>query len=227
MTLIIAAKGNGHIIVGADSRGVRQDGSDNRIQTDRHRKLIRLNRNNCILIAGNSEKGVYLTQQFLPKVKPNHDIKKILKMFCEFCRNELKDVFRILTPNYYPDIAFILAGYEKDKKGRLTNSRLYIIRSYDIFEEGESLQYVIEGKDLIPKYLFVKNYKEEMTQEENVQLVFDCLYDTEHIDGDVGGNYTIEIITKRGFTSINAAKLKNERISEEENKKFREVVGSN
>lgn len=227
MTLIIAARGKDHIIVGSDSRAIREDRSHNRIQTNIHNKLIKLNDHNCILIAGDSEKGRYLTEEFKPKIKPKDDIKKILKKFCKFSRKEFKNVYDYLHPELWPEVTFILAGFEKDKTGKSINPRLFIVRSDDMFEEGEAIDNIIEGKDIIAKYLFAKRYEESMTQEETTELVFDCLYDTENIDGDAGGKYTMEIITKLGFTSIDTIRMKNEKIADEENRKYMKIMEKN
>ncbi len=209
MTLIIAAKGKEHILLGADSRAVRQDRAGTRILTDMHDKLILLNKFNCLLIAGDAERGIYLIENFKEQIDKKDDIKSIVKKFVIFCRKEFRGLLNFINieSSYYPEIVFILAGFE-NIKGKTSKPRLYIIRSKSAFQPGEKREYIIEGKKTISEYLFAKEYKIDMTADQLSKLTFQCFYDTEKIDGEAGGEIHLATLdNKYGFNDIDTKEL--------------------
>jgi len=225
MTLIIAAKGEKYIVVGADGRGVIEDESHNRSVTNFHEKLIKLNEHNCVLISGDAEKGTYLTEKFKNLVKSDDDIDKILEKFSAFCQKQFKIVYKTVRPEAQPDIVFILAGFTKEDRKKESEPRIYILRSYDYFTLGETKNYVIDGKRIIAEYLFFKKpYDTNLSQKDMVELVFNSLYDTEKFDGDVGGTYIIKSITGWGFGDFDTEQMKTDADNEEDNEEFRKII---
>jgi len=228
MTLVIAAKGENYIVVGADGRGIREDESHNRTVTNIHEKLIKLNEHNCVLIAGNAEKGTYLTEKFKPLVNPNDDIDTILKNFSTFCRKQFEIVYKIVHPDAQPDIVFIIAGFTKEGKKKKAQPRIYVLRSYDYFTLGETKHYIIEGKRITAEYLFFKKpYSTDISEKDMVNLVFNCLYDTEKFDGDVGGTYIIKTITEWGFNNLDTEQMKTDTDNKKDNEEFRKIIEEN
>jgi len=228
MTLVIAAKGENYIVVGADGRGIREDESHNRSLTNFHEKLIKLNEHNCVLIAGDAEKGTYLTEKFKPLVKPSDDVDTILKKFSTFCREQFKIVYKTVHLNAQPDIIFILAGFVKEMKKKKAQPRIYVLRSYDYFTIGETKHYIIEGKRIIAEYLFFKKpYSVDILEKDMVKLVFNCLYDTEKFDGDVGGTYIIKTISEWGLNELDAEQMKIDIDNKKDNEEFKKIIEEN
>ena len=138
MTLIIASKRKDSVLIGADSRSLREIRGGTRIISNRGEKLIQLNKYCCVLIAGDAEKGTYLVESFKSKVNSRDDVSSINKKFYKFCSKEFKplsDLMDITSPAY-PDITFILAGLEKRKGSRNKVSRIYVLRSKSAFYPG-------------------------------------------------------------------------------------------
>ena len=197
MTLIIAAKTKDSIIIGADSRAVQEDRAGTRIINDAAEKLVQLNKHSCILMAGDSQPGTYLIEEFKKRIgKKNKDIITISRELSEFCRKEYKPYIDYGGSNKTPNVSFILVGLEKNG-----TPRIFLISSYNSFFIGEEKQYAIIGKDNISNYLFAKLYKKSCDSSENMtKLIVQCLYDTEKIDGDSGGKMHVGTITKKyGF----------------------------
>jgi len=55
------------------------------------------------------------------------------------------------------------------------------------------------GKPFIALYHYNQLYNEEMSKDELVQYVAQCIYDTMAVDGDVGGRIRISIIDSDGM----------------------------
>ena len=126
MTLVIAAKGNDHILVGADSRAVQKRGGTRILSDNIHEKLIKLNDFNYVLIAGEAGKAVYLIESFKKiKIKKNEDINSLLNRFKEHCRKDFLELMKMIKidSKYFPEIAFILVGFE-NKNSKPTKSRI-------------------------------------------------------------------------------------------------------
>jgi len=204
MTLIIASKYKDGLILGSDSRSLAIDVAGSRFIRDSTNKLIQLNKYSCILMAGDSQAGVHLVEQFKDKVKNNDSLKIISKKFSDFCRKEYEPYSSnsILLRNS-PEVQFILAGLEKDKTGKYTLPKILVLKNYDWFFLGEEEEYSINGKDNISNYLFTKMYdKCKSSSEKMTNLIVQCLYDTEKIDGESGGEIHLVSITEYGIAEI-------------------------
>ncbi len=202
MTLIIATKGKDHIILGADSRSVN-DENGSRIITDIHEKLVQLNKYCAILIAGNGEKGTYLIEELKKVVKPTDNVFKIANKLREISEPKFRSILNFVPvdSDYYPELAFIVAGFNKPGKNP-KEPKLYILRSTSAFAIGEKRDYTIIGKDSISKYIFAKHYEKNMTANDRFELIVKCLFETEKYDGEAGGDFHTAMIDGYGFKKL-------------------------
>lgn len=199
MTLIIAAKTKEGVVLGCDSRAVTGDNNGTRFISDSSEKLVQLNKHCCVLMAGDSQVGVYLIEKFKKQVKTKEDIISISKKLSNFCRKEFKPYLEFVPPrsNNFPVVGFILAGFEKEKN-KYTNPKIFVLKSWNSFFTGEEKEYSIEGKGTIANYLFAKKYDQcSLSIEEMQKLIVQSLYDTEKIDGEAGGKMHVGAITKK------------------------------
>lgn len=203
MTLIIASKCKDGLVLGSDSRSISTDGGARYIR-DATDKLIQLNKYSCILIAGESQASVRLVEEFKEKVKANDTVSVISKKFSDFCRKEYEPYSQsIILLKNSPELYFILAGLDKDKKGKNTVSKIFTIKRDNWFFVGEDREYSIVGKDDISNYLFTKKYDEYSVSSEKItELIVQCLFDTENIDGESGGKMHLVSITEYGVGEI-------------------------
>lgn len=201
MTLIIASKCKDGLVLGSDSRSISTDGGARYIR-DATDKLIKLNDYSCILIAGDSQASVRLVEEFKKEVKSDDTASSISKKFSKFCRTEYEPYAQnIILMKNSPELYFILAGLDKDNSGKNTIPRIFTIRRDDWFFVGEDREYSIVGKDDISNYLFSKKYDEySVSSEKMTELIVQCLYDTENIDGESGGKMHLVSITEYGVS---------------------------
>jgi len=217
MTLIIAAKCKDGLILGADSRSTSTDVAGARYIRDATEKLIQLNKYSCILIAGESQASIRLVEEFKKKVKTKDTVEEISKKFSDFCREEYESyAHNIILFKNSPELHFILAGLDKNRKGKNTLPRIFVIKHCDWFFVGEEMEYSIVGKYDISNYLFAKKYDEcSASSEKMTELIVQCLYDTEKIDGDAGGKMHLVSITEYGISEIDT-KLYEETIEQKD-----------
>lgn len=223
MTLIVAIEGNDHVIVGADSRGLIKDIAGNRIQMNIEEKLIPLTKYVCILIAGEADIARQLIEEFrerkLSRIKSGN-VGDIAKKFSQFCKKEFKEIVDFIpaTSNQFPDVDFMIAGLQKER-GKF-KPRLYLVRSWRAFYPERSKNFAIDGKNIVAYYLFAKNFQDNMTIDEECELVAQCIYDTIQIDGDVGGEVSMGIINNLGFSPVDSEGY----IKEWGIEKFRKII---
>jgi 20S proteasome alpha/beta subunit len=204
MTLIIASKCKDGLILGSDSRSLAIDVAGSRFIRDSTNKLIQLNDYTCILLGGDSQAGVRIIDEFKEEVKDDEGVKSIGKKLSDFCRKEYAPYSsNIILLKNSPEVQFILAGLDKDKEGKYTIPKIFVIKNYDWFFLGEEREYSIVGKDNISNYLFTKQYdKCAVSSEKMTELIVQCLYDTEKIDGESGGEMHLVSITEFGVDPI-------------------------
>ncbi len=202
MTLIIASKCKDGLVLGSDSRSISTDGVGARYIRDATDKLIKLNDYSCLLIAGDSQASVRLLEEFKKDVKPDDTVSVISKKFNKFCRKEYEPYsMNISLMKNSPRLYFILAGLDKDNEGKNSIPRIFTITRDDWFFVGEEREYAIVGKNDISNYLFSKKYDEySLSSEKMTELIVQCLYDTEKIDGESGGKMHLVSITEYGVS---------------------------
>lgn len=207
MTLIIAAPGKDapgkdFILLGADSRGTVESGMG-RIEINTMQKLIPVTEFTAVLIYGSSEVTNHLVEKFISeRANDLKWIKEVAAEFSAFCQEEERRLAGVPKhPDSIDDIfGFIIAGLEENENGH--KAYAYHLSSYDGFRQGLCRPYAIEGKPLIALYMFAKEYEENLTQDKLCQLVAQSIYDTERVDGDVGGRIKLAIIDSDGLREI-------------------------
>ena len=205
MTLLIVAKYKDGLILGADSRSVIEYSSGARFMSDMSKKLIPLNKYCCVMMAGDSQAGLYLINKFKKKNNKTKDIIQLSQELSKFCRDEYKPYINFGGSTNCPRVSFILAGLEKSNN-KYTNPKIFVISSDTSFFTGEEEHYAIVGKDDISNYLFRKLYEEcSVSSERMTELIVQCLYDTEKIDGEAGGDMHLASITEYGLGDIDSS----------------------
>lgn len=204
MTLVIAAPGKEFIVLGSDSRAVIDTGAA-RVEINTVNKMIPITDYTAVLIYGSADATNYIIDTFKnEKVKKLLFVKEIAKELCKFCRSEEKKLVGVpRNPDSLNDFfGFIVAGL--NKKGSKYEPVAYNLCNYDGYRLGLCKPYAIQGKGLIARYIFVKQYSEEMVVNDLCRLVAQSIYDTERIDGDVGGSIKLAIIDSDGYREISS-----------------------
>lgn len=202
MTLDIAAPGKGVIVLGVDSRGTVENGAG-RVEINTMQKLIHVTKYTAVLIYGSSEATNHLVEKFISERAEGLTwVKEVADAFSEFCREEERRLAGVPRhpDSYYDIFGFIIAGLEENDEGH--EAYAYNISSYDGFRLGLCRPYAIQGKPLIAHYMFAKNYEEDLTVDALCRLVAQSIYDTEQIDGDVGGTIRLAVIDSDGLREI-------------------------
>ena len=68
---------------------------------------------------------------------------------------------------------------------------------------GTSETFITSGVDFLANYFLEKYYKKEANVEDSLKLVGQAIYDTQKINGNVGGDISLFIIDKIGARQIN------------------------
>jgi len=208
LTLIIAVPGEDFVIVGADSRGVNDFGSG-RVETNIHRKIVRITKYASILMYGSAEECNQLVEKYREQLNPElEDVKSVAEDFCRFCQDEervIADVPR--HPDSWTSFGFIVCGI-KIRDGSAV-PLIYNLRNYNGFRLGLCTPYAIKGKPLIAHYLFARDYRNEMTVNELCKLTAQAIFDTMQIDGDVGGPIRMAIIDSDGTREVSDSDVNN------------------
>jgi 20S proteasome alpha/beta subunit len=209
MTLVIAVPGKEFIVLGADSRAVIDSGVA-RVEINTVNKIIPITEYAAVLTYGSSEAANQLVEKFKSKkVKKLKWTRDVAENFCDFCRREEKKLAGVPRhPDSFDDIfGFIVAGL--DKTDDKYEASAYNLCSFDGFRLGLCKPYAIKGKPLIALYIFVKKFYEDMTVNELCKLVAQSIYDTERIDGDVGGPIKLAVIDLDGLREISSQDIMN------------------
>ena len=212
MTLIVAAKaidGQGHefVVLGADTRETVVAGAA-RVEVNIAHKLFPLTRHSAIMLCGDSGHAQYLISKFrrtklTGRVTGRREmgVTQLVETFSEFCQDEALDWKNVPTlgkyppdNRHFPDIAYVIAGFNREGN-RFAHPLCYGVSSLTgyLIDLGES-GFAIDGKGIIARYIFSKEYHPPMDLPHVTNLVLKCLVDTSEVDGDVGGRYNLAII---------------------------------
>lgn len=201
MTLVIAAYGRDFVVLAADSRGTLQDRGGTRVELNRYRKLRKLNERVGLLMYGHADAANYLVEQFQRDKKlAKKGVSTVAHEFAHFCRQELAQIPPIARNNL-PEFGYIVAGLDTTRTGNLS-PRCLGLCSVDGFFMRESDRVAIEGKPILANYMFARSYHEELNEDELSCLVAQAIYDTNKVDGDVGGPIHMVIIDRYRFREI-------------------------
>lgn len=200
MTLIIAAEGEGFVVLAADSKGTWIDDIGSRMESITEEKLIPITKFTCVLIADDAELGVQLVEEFKARNKTISDwgITKVVQEFSVFCKKELLHITDTIQPtsDAFPSVTFLIAGLDKNKEAYIP--KINILRSKRLFLAGRHKDKVAEGKPLIARYILSKRYERILSQENMGFIVAEAMKETISVDGDVGGKVRMAIIDENG-----------------------------
>ena len=203
MTLVIAAPGSDFIVLGADSRGTIQDAAGMSVAINVVQKLVPITKHVAILLFGDADEGTSLVEKFkLNLAKDVDGVSDVAERLANFCRDEFKKLEHVPLTRL-PDFGFIVAGLDpvgNDYK----IPRCYRLRSTSGFLVGLAKPYAIDGRPFIAYYLFEKHFHEKKTVDDLCQFVAQTIYDSEAIDGAVGGTIKMGIIETSGFREVTA-----------------------
>ncbi len=201
MTLIIAAQGKDFMVLGADSRETVDVGVV-RVETNIAEKLIQLTDHTTVLFCGDAGYAQHLISKYQTRIsgRPEFGVTDLTEDFASFCQEEeirLSNVptfsTRSPTGRYFPDLGFILAGFNKVGR-QFSQPRCYGLSSQRGYRLELGNGFVLDGKPMIARYLFARSYKPDMDIARLSNLVVQCLFDTARVDGDVGGRWRLAII---------------------------------
>jgi 20S proteasome alpha/beta subunit len=204
MTVIIAAIGNKHIVVGSDKKGTKELGGFSFVENSEV-KLKKLSDYVVGMVAGNGYVGAEFFERF--KIKRDVGITEVANKFSSFCNAEAVKIFKIATktniPIKYLDTlpSFILAGLDP-KKGKYTEPKIFRLDPMHSFYPTREKRYAAEGKSFLAEYLLAKYYTSKATQNELPKLVAQAIFDTGMIDPNVSTAMNMEIIDKDGIREL-------------------------
>ena len=201
MTLVIAALGKDFVILGADSRGVIDAGLG-RAEINIYQKTIQITKYASIQLYGHAEEGSQLVEKYKAQIKRRlQSVDLVAEDFCKFCQDEERAIADVpKDPAFRISFGFLVSGL-RIKNGKGT-PQIYNLRNLTGFRLGLCRPYAIRGKTLIAHYLFSMYYRNDMTINDLCKVVAQSIYDTMHIDGDVGGPIRMTIIDSGGTREL-------------------------
>jgi 20S proteasome alpha/beta subunit len=224
MTLVIAAHGTDFVVLGADSRATVESGGT-RVEINIMEKITPMTKHVAILLSGEAEVGDRLVEKFKLSLRRQDDgATLIAERLTEFCREDARQLAGVPThPSYFPNFGFIIAGLDK-RGSKYRVPRCYRLDSLSGFRLGLSRGFAVDGKPMIARYLFAKNFQWGMQLDELCRLVAQAMFDTMSIDGDVGGKIRMGRIDPTGYTEIPETDIKNEYITSWDVERLRRIV---
>ena len=184
-------------------------------------KLVPITKKAVVLMYGEADSANYLIETFRDSLEgQDADVREVASKFAKVCREDAKETKGVPAhPDYFPNLGFVIAGLVQKTDGTL-DPRCYSLQSVKGFKLGiYGQKFAIEGKPIIALYRFAKHFKPKMTQNDLSVLVAQALYDTQQVDGDVGGQIRMGIIDEtefRAFTPSNIRELIREWPEEQE-----------
>lgn len=223
MTLIIAAKGENHIVVGSDRRGTLQFEGGNIFIKDNEAKLTSLSKHVAVLVCGNGRLGTEFVRKFgINGIKD--DITKTANAFKTFLRTEAREAMILNSTAkvaaYYWQLlpSFILTGLNKYKK-----PEIYRLEPQHSYYPTNEKKYAIDGKSYLATFLFEKQYKTDLTEKTLPNLVAQAIYETGKVDPDVSTEMDIAIINKAGVSNLTQQDIR-ERIKTKEDLEIDKII---
>lgn len=205
MTIIIAAIGKSHIVVGSDKKGTKEFGGFSFVENSEV-KLKNLSNYVVGMITGNGYIGAELFERF--KIEKDAGITKVTSRFSSFCNKEARKIFEIATktrlPVKYWEVlpSFILTGLDP-KKGKYAEPKIFRLNPENSFYPTREKRYAAEGKSFLAEYLLAKYYNSKATQDELPKFIAQIIFDTGMIDPNVSTEMNISIIDKDGIRELN------------------------
>ena len=210
MTVVISAHGAEFVVVGADSRETLQDRGGTRVEINTVVKLFPATKHTVAMLCGESGQATNLVELFRQEIKPETvGVRKVASKLAEVAQREairVKDV--PMHPEYFPSFGFIVSGLDVQRNGKPRPQSFGLHSDTGFRLEASQGGFMIDGKPIIPRYIFAKNYRPDMTVEDLSNLVAQALYDTARVDGDVGAPFKLMVIDSGGWRELSDADIK-------------------
>jgi 20S proteasome alpha/beta subunit len=197
MTVIISAHGADFLVVGADSRGTARGGGA-RVEVNTVVKILYVGTHSAVLMCGEAGPAANLIDLLREKVGTAAlNTRQLATILSRIGQNEALGLRDIPTrQGYFSDIGFIVAGLDRPTSKRPQPKSFAIDSGTGYRLELATGGFLIDGKSLIPRYLFSRHYSEDLSLDELECLVVGALHETMSVDGDVGGRMRIGVITR-------------------------------
>jgi 20S proteasome alpha/beta subunit len=197
MTVIISAHGPDFLVIGADSRGTARGGGA-RVEVNTVRKLLYVGTHAAVLMCGEAGPAANLVDILGEKVgSARLSTRELATILAKIGQNEALSLRDVPTrPGYFSDVGFIVAGLDQPTSKRPRPRSFAIDSSTGYRLELATGGFLIDGKSLIPRYLFSRHYSETISLDQLECLVVGALYEAMSVDGDVGGQMRVGVITR-------------------------------
>jgi len=207
LTLVIAAPGSDFVVLGADSRITIEDAAGMSVVINVGQKLVPVTKHVAILLFGDADEGTCLVEKFKLNLAEDVDgVSDVAERLANFCRDEFKKLEHVPLTRL-PNFGFIVAGLDPtDNDYKIP--RCYRLKSACGFIVGLAKPYAIDGRPFIAYYLFEKHFREKKTVDDLCQFVAQTIYDSEAIDGAVGGAIKMGIVRTSGFSEVTPEEMR-------------------
>jgi 20S proteasome alpha/beta subunit len=196
MTLVVALRGDGFVVLGADRRGTVL-GDDGSVAHNIFEKLIEVNDHVALLLHGNGPPMTFLLEEFQKTPGLSRmGVSSATRALATVCRREWDEIpltSRPLIKSY----GFVVGGLDRKPKGRWS-ARCLGLNSARGFCFDSYVPFGIFGKPMIANYLFARHYRSTISEVRALWLVALSLLETRTVDGDVGGNVHLAIVRPSG-----------------------------
>jgi 20S proteasome alpha/beta subunit len=199
MTVIVSAHGTDFLVIGADSRGTARGGGA-RVEVNNVRKVLYVGTHAAVLMCGEGGPAANLVDLLVDKVgSAKLNTRELATILAKIGQNEALSLRDVPTrPGYFSDVGYIVAGLDQPGS-KSPRPRSFAIDSGTGYRlELATGGFLIDGKSLIPRYLFSRHYSDDLTLDELEGLVVGALHEAMSVDGDVGGRMRIGVITRSG-----------------------------
>lgn len=213
MTLVVAIKAQGGIVLAGDSRGTIGDPRGLTAINDTQIKVNQIG-NNGIAFAGSAEFALALLDEYRKRnLASRTNIDELVTAVAKVSGDLYDQWFRTLKPSERSGVILLLAGY----RGRTNKEPLiYILNSQTNFAVGVAPEMMMAGVPQYAIYLFHRYYDPTITLERARALAEYLISETASQDPKVGGPIHIAEVTPDGY----------KKLTDDEVKKLNEANGS-
>ena len=242
MTLLVALKSEGRLVLACDSRATFGDPRGVTAQNDVQIKLFRLSDRVGILIAGVGELGATAVQLLRREMDDptigvdDAVVRSAASLTAMFDRWFPDEKFQVqpLSPDsaIRPDISCILCGFPAKGKSDADSPQIYsLISQLNFAPLLHNYGFALGGVAQYALYLLNRIYRSDVSLEKAISLAHYVITETASQDGKVGGPVRIATIDPiLGYSPLEEGTLaqldsKDRKINEAIARLFREPVG--
>lgn len=199
MTLLVALKGKGGVVLAADSRATFGDPRGVTAQNDSQVKVHILSRHVAVAVAGTGEVGAMVIDLTKKQITDQDGSTAISELLRQTARGSYQQWFPSVPPiapagvmpgqiPTRPTVDFLVAGYE-GSEARL----LSFASGFDFAPMLHAYGWAVSGVPTYALYLLNRLYAADRTVEELTALAVVAITETARQDGKVGG--PVNVIT--------------------------------